>query len=253
MTDVAEPVTTNIDLMPSADRYKRLVARSVRMLNHASVMHMSGHLAVRDADEPSRVWINSRKASRSTITAADIVPVDLGTGKRIGTGDEPPSEFPIHHAIFRRRADVGAIVHTHTEHIIALSIVGIPLMPVHLPAGFLPERAPVFDDPNLMDTLARGELLADALGDAPVVVLRGHGVVVVGRTVEEAVARTVLAEENARLQCIATGLGKTPRTLAGEELRLAAKQMTLPIVMTKHYHYHEETARSAGALDGVDG
>ena len=222
------------------------------MLNHAGVMHMSGHLATRDAADPSRVWINSRKASRSTLTAADIVPVDLGTGKRIGAGDEAPSEFPIHHAIFRRRPDVAAIVHTHTEHIIALSIVGVPLMPVHLPAGFLPERAPVFDDPNLMDTLERGERLADALGDAPVVVLRGHGVVVVGRTVEEAVARTVLAEENARLQVIALGIG-TPRTLAGEELALAAKQMTLPIVMTKHFHYHEETARSAGALDGVDG
>ena len=252
MTDVAEPVTANLRT-PDAERYMRLVARAVRMLNHAGVMHMSGHLAVRDADDASRVWINSRKASRSTLTYADIVPVDLGNGKRIGAGDEPPSEFPIHHAIFRRRPDVGAIVHTHTEHIIALSIVGIPLMPVHLPAGFLPERVPVFDDPNLMDTLERGELLADALGNAPVVVLRGHGVVVIGGSVEEAVARTVLAEENARLQCTALGLGKEPRTLVGKELALAAKQMTLPIVMKKHFHYHEETARSAGALDGVDG
>lgn len=240
-----EPIMTDVD-------HARLVARAVRMLNHAGVMHMSGHLAVRDADDPSRVWINSRKASRSTVTAADIVPVDLGTGKRIGPGDEAPSEFPIHLAIFRRRPDVGAIVHTHPEHIVALSIVGIPLMPVHLPAGFLPETSPVFDDPNLIDTLERGEMLADHLGDAPVLVLRGHGVVVVGASVEAAVARTVLTEENARFQCTATALG-TPRTLKGQELALAAKQMNLPIVMKKHFHYHEETARRLGALDGVDG
>jgi ribulose-5-phosphate 4-epimerase/fuculose-1-phosphate aldolase len=250
MTDVAEPATAH--LLTGANPHARLVARGVRMLNHAGVMHMSGHLAARDADDPNRIWVNARKASRSTLTANDIVPVDLATGKRIGPGDEPPSELPIHLAMFRRRPDIGGIVHTHPEHVIALSIVGIPLMPVHLASGFLPERAPVFDDSGLIDTIERGELLADALGDATVLVLRGHGVVVVGRSPEEAVARTVLVEENARLQCIAGALG-TPRTLAGEELARAAKQMTLPIVMKKHFHYHEQTALRLGVLDGVDG
>jgi L-ribulose-5-phosphate 4-epimerase len=248
MTQVAEPVSAG--LVPGAD-YKLLVARAVRVLNSAGVMHMSGHLAVRDVGDPARIWINSRKASRSTLTAADIVPVDLGTGKRIGTGDEPPSELPIHLAVFRRRPDVGAIVHTHPEHVIALSIVDIPLMPVHLAAGFLPERAPVWDDPNIITTLERGELVADHLGAENVLVIRGHGVVVVGGTFEEAVARTVLVAENARIQVTASNLG-TPRTLKGDELARAAKQMCQPIVMKKHYHYHEETARSLGGLAGIE-
>jgi ribulose-5-phosphate 4-epimerase/fuculose-1-phosphate aldolase len=247
MTQVAEPVSAA--LVPGAD-YALLVARAVRVLNSAGVMHMSGHLAVRDAGDPDRLWINSRKASRSTLTAKDIVPVDLTTGKRIGSGDEPPSELPIHLSVFRRRPEVNAIVHTHPEHVIALSIVDIPLMPVHLAAGFLPERAPVWDDPNIITSIDRGEILADHLGSENVLVIRGHGVVVIGATFEEAVARTVLVAENARIQCMANNLG-TPRTLKGDELARAAKQMCQPIVMKKHYHYHEETARHRGGLEGV--
>ncbi len=247
MTQVAEPVSAAF--VPGAD-YALIVARAVRVLNSAGVMHMSGHLAVRDAGDPDRLWINSRKASRSTLTAQDIVPVDLTTGKRIGSGDEPPSELPIHLAVFRRRPDVKAIVHTHPEHVIALSIVDIPLMPVHLAAGFLPERAPVWDDPNIITSIERGEILADHLGSENVLVIRGHGVVVIGATFEEAVARTVLVAENARIQCMANNLG-TPRTLKGDELARAAKQMCQPIVMKKHYHYHEETARHRGGLEGV--
>ena len=247
MTQVAEPVSAAF--VPGAD-YALIVARAVRVLNSAGVMHMSGHLAVRDAGDPDRLWINSRKASRSTLTAKDVVPVDLTTGKRIGSGDEPPSELPIHLSVFRRRPDVKAIVHTHPEHVIALSIVDIPLMPVHLAAGFLPERAPVWDDPNIITTIDRGDVLADHLGSENVLVIRGHGVVVIGATFEEAVARTVLVAENARIQCMANNLG-TPRTLKGDELARAAKQMCQPIVMKKHYHYHEETARHRGGLEGV--
>lgn len=251
MTQVAEPVSAAF--APGAD-YPLLVARAVRVLNSAGVMHMSGHIAVRDAGDPGRVWINSRKASRSTLTAADVVPVDLASGKRIGSGDEPPSELPIHLAVLRRRSDVGAIVHTHPEHVVALSIVGVPLAPVHLPAGFMPEHVPVWDDPNIINSQDRGEILADHLGSENVLVIRGHGVVVTGATFEEAVARTVLVAENARIQCTAQSLGAgAPRTLKGEELRLAAKQMCQPIVMKKHYHYHEETARTSGALAGVEG
>lgn len=230
---------------------RQLVARAVRMLNLAGVMHMSGHVALRDPDDANIMWINSRKASRSTLTARDIVPVDLKSGKRIGEGDEPPSEFHMHRAILNRRPDVSAIVHTHPDYIVGLSIAGIPLRPVHVTGGFLPATVPVFDDPNLINTEARGELVADALGEASAVVLRGHGVIIVAGYLEEVVARTVCAEENARFQYIAASVG-TPRVIEGEELAVAASDWCRPVIMKKHWNYHEETARRAGALEGVD-
>ena len=232
--------------------YRSLVARAIRMLNVTGVMHMSGHVAMRDLENPTTFWINSRKASRSTITVNDVVQVDLVTGKHIGPGDEPPSEFHIHRAIFNRRPDINAIVHTHPDYVVALSLAGIALAPVHITGAFLPAKTPIFDDPNLINKEHRGEAVADALGDSSTVVLRGHGIVVTAVDVEAVVARTVCAEENAKMQYLAAAVG-TPKTIEGEELEIAAREWNVPVIMRKHWHYHEETAKRLGALDGVDG
>ena len=230
--------------------YQSLIARAVRLVAHAGVMHASGHIAARDADDPNIMWINSRKASRTTLTADDVVPVDLRTGKRIGDGDEAPSEFHIHRAIFNARPDVHAICHTHPDYVVALSIAGKVLHPVHPVGGFLPESTPQFDDANLINTEARGEAVARVLGNAPVVVLRGHGVAVTGGSVEEVLMRTISVEDNARYQYIASAIGE-PKVIRGEELAVAARDIMQPSVIRKHWHYHEENARKAGALEGV--
>ncbi|HTJ25830.1 MAG TPA: class II aldolase/adducin family protein [Candidatus Limnocylindria bacterium] len=232
--------------------YPSLIARAVRILNDKGIMDMNGHVSARDEDAPGTMWINSRKASRSTLTFADVVPVDLAGGRRIGEGDEPPSEFHIHRAVMRARPDVGAVVHSHPEFIVTLSIAGHKLVAVSGIGSFLPEDVPVFDDANLINTALRGEAIAAALGDAPILVLRGHGAVVVGATVEEAVARYVCAEENARMQYRASLLG-TPHVLRGEELEIVRRETWTATITKKHWHYHEESARRSGAFEGVEG
>jgi L-fuculose-phosphate aldolase len=231
--------------------YGDLIASAVRICYATAVMDMNGHVSVRDAGDPSVMWINSRKASRSTLTAADIVPLDINTGKRIGTGDEAPSEYHIHTEIYRRRSDVASIVHSHPEHILALSIVGQPLRHVTCINPFLPEAgAPTFDSAVLINTAARGAAVAEQLGAAGAIVLRQHGTVVVGATVEESVVRMITAELNAKLQVETLQMG-TPRYIVGEELAVLARENTSPIMMRKFWHFYEETARTMGALDGL--
>src|SRR5437588_12438123 len=92
--------------------YQPLVARAVRILTSQGLMDMNGHVSARDASAAHVMWINSRRASRSTLRVDDVVPVDLAGGKRVGDGDAPPSEFHIHRAILQRRPDVGGIVHS---------------------------------------------------------------------------------------------------------------------------------------------
>lgn len=234
----------------SRARYGDLVARSIRIINNAGVMQKSGHVAIRDAADPGVMWINSRKASRSSLTAADVVAVDLRTGARIGDGDEPPSELHIHREILRRRPDVGAVAHSHPKYVVALSVAGKTLVPVTVDGQFLPAQTPMIDDARLINTEERGALVARLLGDASAVVLRGHGLVVVGCNVEEATTRLILAESNAWTQYMAAAVGE-PRALRPDEL--ADLQHTFDEkAVRKSWHYEEETARLAGALDGLD-
>jgi L-ribulose-5-phosphate 4-epimerase len=230
--------------------YGNLIARAIRILNSRGVMHKSGHVAARDVADPQRMWINSRKASRSTLGEHDVVSCDLRTGERIGSGDELPSEFHIHRAIFNRRPEVGAIVHSHPEHIVALSVAGKPLLPVTVDGGFLEARTPLYDDAGHINTAELGEQLATALGAAPAVVLRGHGIVIVGGDVEEVVTRIILAEENARIQYLAAAIGE-PQPLRAEEHARIQKHTASAKAIRKAWHYEEETARRRGDLDGL--
>jgi L-fuculose-phosphate aldolase len=232
--------------------YADLVARAIRILNANGVMHMSGHVAARDGADPNVMWINSRQASRSTLTTRDIVRIDLRTGDSIGGGDEPPSEFHIHRAIFNRRPEVGAIVHSHPLHVVALSVAGAPLLPVTIDGAFLGASTPVFDDAGHISTVERGELVANAIGNSPALVLRGHGMVVVGRSVEEASTRITLAEDNAHTQFLALAIGPVQR-LRDDELAAVERMKASDKAVRKAFHYQEETARRSGALDGITG
>lgn len=238
--------------MTLTSTYPALIARAVRMLNSTGVMDFNGHVSVRDEAAPMTMWINSRSASRSTLTVADIVPFDIESGQRIGDVDEPPSEYHIHREIYNVRPDVHSIVHAHPTHILALSVNGIPLMPATASVGsFLPESgAPTFDSPVLINTVERGRAMAKALGDAPAIVLRQHGAVTVGSTVPEAVVRMMCAENNAQLQALALQSG-TPKYLHGEELVLLKGEYWVNAI-EKYWHYNEETARRRGAFDQLD-
>jgi L-fuculose-phosphate aldolase len=243
---------TTILLDPRTSRYGDLIARAVRISNAANVMDFNGHVSARDSDDPNVMWINNRHASRSTLTAEDIVPFDIAAGTRIGPGIEPPSEWHIHAEIYRRRADVGGIVHSHPPYILTVSAVGQKLKPLSSIGCFIPEQgAPVFDSPVLINTPQRGVGMAEAMGDAPVVVLRQHGTVTVGGYAEEAVVRMICAEENAKIQYQAMQIGE-PTYFHGEELRLMKGEHGGPHGVKKYWTYWSETAEKLGALEGLD-
>jgi ribulose-5-phosphate 4-epimerase/fuculose-1-phosphate aldolase len=238
-------------LNPVSTRYGDLIARAVRICVKAEVMDYNGHVSARDEGDPNVMWINNRHSSRSTLTAADVVPFDIAAGKRIGEGIEPPSEWYIHAEIYKRRDDVRGIVHSHPQYIRTLSAIGETLRPIDQVGAYLPEDgAPAFDSPVLINTPARGVAMAKALGEASIVVLRQHGVVVVGVSVENAVVRLVSAEINAKLQYQMLQVGK-PRYLQGEELKTLATEGGGAHGTTKYWTYLEETARQGGAFEGL--
>ena len=127
-----------------------------------------------------------------------------------------PREAWIHLAIARRRPDVGAICRAQPATATALASAGVPILPLHGQGAFLGPRVPVFDDPVLVREETSARALADRLGDAPALVLRGNGAVTVGADLGEAVARMWVLEASAHLNSVAAAAG-TPAPLSDDE------------------------------------
>jgi HCOMODA/2-hydroxy-3-carboxy-muconic semialdehyde decarboxylase len=136
----------------------------------------------------------------------------------------------IHGEIFRARADVNAVVHSHSQSVIPFGLVNVPMKAMFHNAAFIAEGAPVFDISEkfgatdmLVGNGEKGVELARVLGNKPVVLMRAHGSVAVGPSLQQAVFRAVYTEVNARLQTTATllGGGQPLAALDPQEGRLA--------------------------------
>lgn len=198
-----------------------------RILFAEGVVDGFGHVSARHPDNPSR-FLLSRSMAPALVEQADIMEHDLD-GKAIDArGRRLYLERYIHSEIYRARPDVQAIVHSHSPAVIPFGVTGTPLRPVFHMTGFLGIPTPVFEiretagprTDMLIRTPALGAALARKLGSAPVALMRGHGSVVVGVSVKQAVYRAVYAEINARLQSEAMRLGSI--TFLSDEEALSA-------------------------------
>lgn len=135
-------------------------------------------------------------------------------------GDELPEGVPgeawIHWAIYNSRPDVGGICRAQPPISTALASAGVPIRPLHGQGAFLGEEVPVYDDARLIRDREAGEELAERLGSAGGIIMRGNGAVTVGESVGAAVARMWVLEVSAEINRTAAASG-TPRVLNEEE------------------------------------
>lgn len=198
-----------------------------RILYDQGVMDGFGHVSVRDEKNPQH-FLLSRSMAPGLVTTKDILEFDLGGTPINAAGRGVYLERFIHAAIYRARPDVKAIVHSHSPSLIVFSVTGAGLRPVYHLSSFLGAGVPVFDirdAAGMTDMLIRdnhlGDALAKVLADKPVVLMRGHGSVVVGNSIPQAVYRIVYTDVNARLQMDAARLG-TIKFLDPEEAAKSA-------------------------------
>ena len=184
-----------------------------RILADHGVFDAFGHVSVRHDRDPGR-YLMSRSLAPALVTAADVMEYDLESVPAEPRGRSLYLERFIHGEIYKVRPDVGAIVHHHSPSVIPFGVSRQPLRPISHMAAFLGAGVPVFeirDAAGMTDLLVRTPALAQALartlGASAAALMRGHGAVVVGPTVQHAVARSVYMELNARLQQQAMALG----------------------------------------------
>ena len=218
----------------SAQLVEDLVAAS-RILAKQGVLDGYGHVSARSNQRPGH-FIMSRSRAPALVTAADLI--EWGADSEAATRDKRKGfiERYIHGEIYRARPEVMAIVHSHSPSVIPFGVTRTKLRPVYHMGSFLWSGAPVWDIRQVReenDLLVRdrplGEALAGALGKGNCVLMRGHGMTVVGDSVPEAVFRAIYTEMNARLQLQATNLEGPIEFLSDEEGRrsTAANRGTL--------------------------
>jgi L-fuculose-phosphate aldolase len=198
------------------DRARQDVWLHARKMWEANlVVASAGNVSVRVGD--GHVAITPSGVPYETLTADEIVLVELETGLPIDPATKPSYELPMHLAIYRSRHDVQGIVHTHAPYVTALSVLRRPLPPVidemMIYFGGTVEVA----EYAFTGTEAVGIHAVRALGDRTGVLLANHGNVCVGRTLVQALHVAMTMESCAQVYVEALRLGE-PVTLPLEAI-----------------------------------
>jgi HCOMODA/2-hydroxy-3-carboxy-muconic semialdehyde decarboxylase len=171
-----------------------IVRMAARALGRAGLVHAYGHCSMR-LDRDHLLVCAPMPMGRIDKEAGVVVPV---------RGDLPDGvlgEVRIHQQIYARRDDVGAVVRSMPPSVMSLSTAGITPRPRHGPGTYFAPAAPLWNDVQLVRSTPQAEGVAATLGHARAIVMRGNGAVVVGATLEVAVAYTWFLEDAARVEC----------------------------------------------------
>jgi ribulose-5-phosphate 4-epimerase/fuculose-1-phosphate aldolase len=212
-------------LAANPDLLMDLVAAN-RILAMEGVLDAYGHVSVRSERKPGHFYM-SRSLAPQLVTVADIM--EHGPDSEpVGDDRRAYLERYIHGEMYRQRPDVMAVVHSHSGSVIPFGITRGKMRPVYHMASFLWSGVPVFDLRKVQpenDLLIRdgklGRELAKSIGACACVLMRGHGMTVVGDSLPEVVFRSVYTQMNAKLQTFAAQLEGPIEFLSDIEGKLA--------------------------------
>lgn len=131
-----------------------------------------------------------------------LVHFDYSLRKLAGVGTIP-RESVIYTEIFKARPDVQAAVHCHASMCVALSLADQPIDWVHMQSSRFRGGTPIFPRPIYILDPDEGAALAQCLGDASALMIKGHGIVTVGATIDEACINAMYMERTAKIMAVA--------------------------------------------------
>jgi L-fuculose-phosphate aldolase len=176
-----------------------------------------GHVSGRPEGEDI-VQIKRKGVALDEVDADDVIELDLSHDE-VRLTPEMHLEAVLHTEVYKARPDVGAVVHGHPPFVTAFAATGATLEMLTHDSVLFSDGLAVFEEtPEMITEAAEGKAVAQALGDRRAVILRNHGVLVVGKNVPWAVLTALTLERAIRLQSIARTLG-TLRPIAPERAR----------------------------------
>lgn len=193
-----------------------------RILATEGIVDSFGHVSVRHPQHADR-YLLSRARAPERIEPGDIMEFTLEGDAIDARGRKPYLERFIHGALYEARPDVHSVVHNHSPSTIPFGITGKKLQPLLHMCASIGHKVPLWDSHDkfgdtslLVDSMAMGRDLAKRVGKSRTALMRGHGAVVVGQTIRQAIWIAIYLELNAKLQMQAMAMGKIKFLTSGE-------------------------------------
>ena len=205
------------------------LAAASRILAGHGVVDAFGHVSMRHPEAAGRYFM-ARSVSPALVIPDDIIEYDLDSSPCNADGRGSFLERFIHGEIYKARPEIMAVVHSHSPSVIPFGLVGVPMQAMFHNAAFITCGVPVFDihqkfgaTDMLVSDPKKGAALTEVMAGKDIVLMRGHGSVACGPSLQSAVFRAVYTEVNARIQQWTLSLagGRPIAALSAEEGRLA--------------------------------
>ncbi len=186
---------------------------------------VAGHITARDPELLDHFWVNPFGMSFSHIRVSDLILVNDKGEVVQGDAAVNAAAFAIHSQIHAARPDVIAAAHSHSIYGKSWSALGRLLDPLTQDVCAFYEDHALFDDyTGVVLDLEEGKRIAHALGDHKAAILRNHGLLTVGHSVDEAAWWFITMERSCQAQLLAEAAG-TPVLIEEDSARLTSKQV----------------------------
>ncbi len=221
------PVPPSFDSVKKERRHrKERLAAAFRLFSKFGFEEgVAGHITARDPEFPDRFWVNPFVVPFAHIRVSDLICVD-STGEVVkGTKPVNRAAFAIHSQVHAARPDVVAAAHSHSLYGKSWSSLGRLLDPLTQDSCAFYQDHGLFDDyTGVVIDLEEGKRIAAALGESKAVILRNHGLLTVGQSVDEAAFWFITMERTCQAQLLAEAAG-TPVRIDSENATLTAGQV----------------------------
>jgi len=171
---------------------------------------VAGHITARDPGQPDHFWVNPFGMHFGLIRVSDLLLVNHEG--EVVHGEHPVNRaaFAIHSRVHAARPDVIAAAHSHSIHGKAFSALGRTLDPITQDSCAFYEDHVVFQDfTGVVNDTSEGDRIASSLGPRKAAILRNHGLLTAGQTVDEAVWWFITMDRSCHAQLLADAAGET--------------------------------------------
>ena len=192
--------------MTSEQQLREQLATCTRIFAMQGMIGLFGHVSVYQPDTQTVFVTPGSGSDKAHFMPSDMIPIDL-LGKPHDGKTMPPVEWPIHTALHAARSDALAVAHLHTPYATLFGIAKRDFQPVTLQGTIFGEGVPLYNEAHLVTTPQRGDALRKTIGAHRAVLMRGHGIVVAGKSLAEVLFASLILEDDAKKTMQAAALG----------------------------------------------